>query len=64
MEALNDRGDQLSSYWIIQQGIEKLINGDELEDIHKNLLLELGVIENTEEEVTPIVKPHKFNGNG
>jgi hypothetical protein len=58
----NDHG-QLSSFWIVQNGIEKLTHGENLEDIHKNLLIELGVIEVTEEE-NPIVKPHRFTTDG
>ena len=62
-EALVGEEQQLNSFWIIQNGIERLIQGEGLEDIHKSLLMELGVIEDTE-DVTPIVKPHKFDING
>jgi hypothetical protein len=63
-EALvGEHQNQLGSFYIVQNGIEKLAYGESLEDIHKELLIELGVIEITEDE-TPIVKPHKFNTNG
>ena len=58
--------DQLSAYYILQMGIEKFVQGEPLTEEHKNLLLEMGILELTEREITSrsIVGPFKFNNNG
>lgn len=61
----NDRS-QLSCFYVIQMGVERFLTGDVITEEHKNLLLELGVLELTEEERVSqtIVGPFKFNNNG
>jgi hypothetical protein len=65
-QALTSSGEQMSCYWIIQSGIEKLIHNDIISDIQQNLLLELGVIEESENEINRrnIVGPFKFSEDG
>jgi hypothetical protein len=66
-EALCDDGvSQLSSYYILQVGAEKFIHGEPLTEEHKNLLLEMGILELTEREITSqsIVGPFNFKNNG
>ena len=66
-EALCDDGkSQLSAYYILQMGIEKFIQGEPLTEEHKNLLLEMGILELTEREITSrsIVGPFNFNNDG
>lgn len=64
-EAMTEHG-QASAYYTIQTGVERYLWGDELTEPHKNLLLELGVLELTEEEQKSksIVGPFKFNSDG
>jgi hypothetical protein len=59
-------GDTMTSFWIIQSGVEKFIHGETLTEEHKNLLLELGVLELNQEESArqTIVGPFKFSDNG
>jgi hypothetical protein len=47
-------------------GVERFLNGDTLTETHKDLLLEIGVLELTEEEITSqsIVGPFNFKKNG
>ena len=66
-EALCDNErSQLSSYYILQMGVEKFVNGEVLTEEHKNLLLDLGILELTEREITSqsIVGPFNFKNNG
>lgn len=65
-EAMTPSGGQLSCYWIIQSGVERLINSEVVSDIQKNLLIELGVIEESENEMNRrnIVGPFKFSEDG
>ena len=66
-EALCDDGrGQLSAYYILQMGIEKFVQGEPLTEEHKNLLLEVGILELTEREITSqsIVGPFNFKNNG
>jgi hypothetical protein len=66
-EALIDNErSQLSCYYVIQIGVEKFLTGDVITEEHKNLLLELGVLELTEEEIISqsIVGPFNFKKNG
>jgi|TARA_R110000803_G_scaffold44953_9_gene94958 hypothetical protein len=57
----NERG-QLSSYYLIQMGVEKFLENDTLTNQHTKLLIEVGVLEITEEDQKPIVSPHNFGG--
>lgn len=60
--APDNRYETMSCFYIIQNGVEKVINGEVLSDTHKNLLIELGVlIEPTMEERKKIVEPFKMN---
>lgn len=65
-QALTPSGEQMSCYWVIQGGIERLINNEVITDIQKNLLIDLGVIEESEEEIhrKNIVGPFKFSEDG
>ena len=66
-EALCDNErSQLSSYYILQMGVEKFVHGEPLTEEHKNVLLDLGILELTEREITSqsIVGPFNFNNNG
>ena len=44
-ESLTNSGDQMACYWVIQSGVEKMLNGETITDIHKQLLIDLGIIE-------------------
>lgn len=62
----NQLYEQLSCFWIIQSGVEKYLNNEIISEQHKDLLLELGVLELTEEEKASqtIVGPFNFKNNG
>ena len=67
IEALVDNEkSQLSSYYIIQIGIEKIVNGEELTKEHKNMLLDVGVLELSEEDIAreTMVKQFNFSQHG
>jgi hypothetical protein len=64
LEVLNAKGDQLSCFWIVQMGMERFIQDDSLSEEHKNLLIELGVLEESEEEKKTNLLNHKFTTNG
>jgi hypothetical protein len=64
LEALTEKGDQLSCFWIVQMGMERFIQDDSLSEEHKNLLIELGVLEESEEEKKTNLLNHKFTTNG
>lgn len=57
--------DTLPCYWLIQQGIERYLyaNHEPLSEQHKNFLIEMGVLEETQEESKKIVEPFNFMGN-
>jgi hypothetical protein len=65
-ESLTNSGDQMACYWVIQSGVEKMLNGETITDIHKQLLIDLGIIEESEEEIRRknIVGPFKFSEDG
>lgn len=65
-EALTIENREMASFYIIQQGVERFLFNDELTEDYKNFLLEMGVLELTEEERASqtIVGPFKFNNNG
>ena len=59
-------GGAMGCFWVLQLGVEKFLNGETLNEAHKNLLLNEGVLELTEEEKASqtIVGPFKFNHDG
>lgn len=61
-----NNGDQMSCYWVVQTGLEKILNGETITDVHKQLLIDLHVIEESEEEIhrRNIVGPFKFSEDG
>jgi len=63
---IGTEGGQMSCYYVIQLGVERFLNNEHLTDEHKNVLLEVGVLELTEEEDASqrIVGPFNFSGNG
>ena len=63
---VDNEGTQLSSFYVIQMGIEKFVQGEPLTEEHKNLLLELGVLVETEEDIVreTIVGPFNFSQHG
>jgi len=64
-EALTDKGDQLTAFFNIQMGVERYLQ-DELTELHKDFLLQVGVLELTEEDMAreKIVGPFNFSQNG
>ena len=64
-EALTDTGDQLTAFFNIQMGVERYLQ-DELTEQHKNFLIQVGVLELTEEDMAreKIVGPFNFSQNG
>ena len=66
-EALvDDQRSQLASFYIIQSPIEKYISGEEIPQEAINLLLDMGVLEPTEEDIAreQIVGPFNFSQHG
>lgn len=65
-DALTVEGNQMNCFWVIQSGVEKILHGETITDIQKELLIELGVLEETEEEIyrKNIVGPFKFSEDG
>ena len=66
-EALIDNErTQLASFYIIQASIEKYISGDVIPQEAINLLLDMGVLEPTEEDIAreQIVGPFNFSQHG
>ena len=65
--ALVDDGKiQMNAYYVIQITIERFINGEHVTEEAKNLLIELGVLELTEEDIAreTIVGPFNFSQHG
>lgn len=65
--ALVDDGKiQMNAYYVIQITIERFINGEHVTEEAKNLLIELGVLELTEEDIAreQIVGPFNFSQHG
>jgi hypothetical protein len=56
---------QMSSYWIIQNGLERYLNGETISNEYVNFLIQIGILElETEnQEEKKIVKPFNFTGN-
>lgn len=63
---VDNEGTQLSSFYVIQMGIEKFLQGEDITEEHKNLLIEVGVLELTEEDIARerIVGPFNFSQHG
>lgn len=61
----NDR-TQMNAYYVIQITIEKFISGEYITEEAKNLLIELGVLELSEEDIAreKIVGPFNFSQHG
>jgi len=58
-------GDQLSAFFHVSMGVERYLQ-DELNETHKKFLLQVGVLELTEEDMAreKIVGPFNFSHNG
>lgn len=65
-QALTPSGDQMTCFWTIQSGVERILQGDVITDIQKKLLIEVGVLEESEDELNRrnIVGPFKFSEDG
>ena len=66
-EALSENGkDTLSAYYIVQMPVERLVDGQPITEEAKNLLIELGVLVQTEEDIAreTIVGPFNFSRHG
>ena len=58
----NNHYETMPCFYIIQNGIEKLVSGETLPDIHKKLLIDVGVlVEDIQEERKKIVEPFKMD---
>ena len=65
--ALADDGKiQMNAYYVVQITIERFINGEHITQEAKNLLIELGVLIQTEEDIAreQIVGPFNFSQHG
>jgi len=65
-EAIKEDGREMACYVVVQSGIEKIMNGEELVKEHKKMLLDVGVLELTEEDIVreTMVKQFNFSQNG
>jgi archaeosine-15-forming tRNA-guanine transglycosylase len=65
-EAIKEDGREMTCYFVVQSGIEKIMNGEELVKEHKKMLLDVGVLELTEEDIVreTMVKQFNFSQNG
>jgi hypothetical protein len=59
----NNMDAQMSSYWIIQSGVERYLGGDTISNEYVNFLIQIGVLEPENQEEKKIVKPFNFMGN-
>ena len=66
VDALTANGDQLSCYWVIQSGVERYLNNETLTEQHKEFLIQLNVLVESEEDISRknIVGPFKFSTDG
>ena len=57
---------EMNSWFIIQTGLEKIVNGEELSKEHKNILLDIGLLELSEEDIAreTMVKQFNFSQHG
>jgi len=66
-EALIAEGKaQLAAFYIIQKPVDDFVNGQPITEEAKNLLIELGVLVQTEEDIAreQIVGPFNFSRHG
>lgn len=65
-EAIKEDGREMTCYFVVQSGVEKIMNGEELVKEHKKMLLDVGVLELTEEDIVreTMVKQFNFSQNG
>jgi hypothetical protein len=64
IEALTADGtNQLACFYVVQMGVERYLNGDTITEECKDFLINIGVLEVTEER-KQIVEPFNFMGNG
>lgn len=54
---------QMSCYWLIQNGLERYLNGETVTNDYVNFLIQVGVLEPENQEEKKIVKPFNFMGN-
>ena len=54
---------QMSSYWIVQNGLERYLAGETISNEYVNFLIDIGVLEPENQEEKKIVKPFNFMGN-
>ena len=61
--ALLPNDGELQCFSVVMRGVEDFMHDQSTcSESVKNLLLDLGILENTEEEKKPIVSPHNFGG--
>lgn len=66
-EALSENGkDTLSSYYVVQMPVERLVDGVNISVEARELLVDLGVLELSEEDIARenIVGPFNFSQHG
>ena len=63
---IDDDKTQLSCFYVIQKPIEDYVNGQPIPEETKNLLIELGVLVQSEEDIAreTIVGPFNFSRHG
>jgi len=54
---------QMSSYWLIHNGVERYLGGETVTNDYVNFLIQVGVLEPENQEEKKIVKPFNFMGN-
>jgi len=54
---------QMSSYWLIHNGVERYLGGETVTNEYVNFLIQVGVLEPENQEEKKIVKPFNFMGN-
>lgn len=54
---------QMSSYWLIHNGVERYLGGETITNEYVNFLIQVGVLEPENQEEKKIVKPFNFMGN-
>lgn len=58
-----NQNSQLSCFYLIQQGVERYLNGDTINADYIKFLIEVGVLIPEDQEEKKIVKPFNFTGN-
>lgn len=54
---------QMSCYGLIQNGLERYLNGETITNEYVDFLIQVGVLETENQEEKKIVKPFNFMGN-